>query len=200
MVLGLESAVFQEDKLIGKRWRGRGKMVKKREEIEKQRMVHIAVERNRRKQMNEYLCVLRSMMPSSYTQRGDQASIVGGTIKFVKELEQLVQWLEGKKQRHERICYSGQDSGESKVEVRVIESYANIKMRAENRPKQLLKVALELHSLQLLILHVNVTTIRQMVFYCFSVKIGDECELNTVGEITAAVNQMFQRILMEKGD
>ncbi|XP_022943242.1 transcription factor bHLH94-like isoform X1 [Cucurbita moschata] len=228
MVLGLESAVFQEDKLIGcgwknveameagkvgggglratvapvgKRWGRRGKMVKKREEIEKQRMVHIAVERNRRKQMNEYLCVLRSMMPSSYTQRGDQASIVGGTIKFVKELEQLVQWLEGKKQRHEHICYSGQDySGESKVEVRVIERYANIKMRAENRPKQLLKVALELHSLQLLILHVNVTTIRQMVFYCFSVKIEDECELNTVGEITAAVNQMFQRILVEKGD
>ena len=114
------------------------------------------------------------MIRKGFNLQGDQASIVGGTIKLVKELEQLVQWLEGKKQRHEHICYAGQDySGESKVEVRVIESYANIKIRAENRPKQLLKVALELHSLQLLILHVNVTTIHQMVFYCFSVKVRD---------------------------
>lgn len=42
---------------------------KKREELENQRMIHIAVERNRRKQMSEYLTVLRSLMPSSYVQR-----------------------------------------------------------------------------------------------------------------------------------
>jgi hypothetical protein len=39
------------------------------EEAETQRMTHIAVERNRRKQMNEYLAVLRSTMPASYVQR-----------------------------------------------------------------------------------------------------------------------------------
>ncbi|CAI0454101.1 unnamed protein product [Linum tenue] len=54
-------------------------------------MTHIAVERNRRKQMNDYLALLRSLMPSSYVQRGDQASIIGGAINFVKELEQLLQ-------------------------------------------------------------------------------------------------------------
>jgi hypothetical protein len=32
-------------------------------------MTHIAVERNRRRQMNEYLAVLRSLMPPSYAQR-----------------------------------------------------------------------------------------------------------------------------------
>lgn len=53
----------------GRRKRRRGKMVKNSEEIENQRMTHIAVERNRRKQMNEYLSMLRTMMPSSYTQR-----------------------------------------------------------------------------------------------------------------------------------
>lgn len=42
---------------------------KNTEEIENQRMTHIAVERNRRKQMNEYLSILRSIMPSSYVQR-----------------------------------------------------------------------------------------------------------------------------------
>ncbi|KAL8151717.1 hypothetical protein V2J09_021525 [Rumex salicifolius] len=55
------------------------------EEVESQIMTHIAVERNRRKQMNEHLRVLRTLMPSSYVQRGDQASIIGGAIEFCLE-------------------------------------------------------------------------------------------------------------------
>ena len=49
--------------------RRRAKSRKNKEQIENQRMTHIAVERNRRKQMNEYLSVLRSLMPDSYVQR-----------------------------------------------------------------------------------------------------------------------------------
>ena len=49
--------------------RRRGKTQKNKEEIENQRMTHIVVERNRRKQMNEYLSTLRSLMPHSYVQR-----------------------------------------------------------------------------------------------------------------------------------
>ncbi|ONK72210.1 uncharacterized protein A4U43_C04F16980 [Asparagus officinalis] len=60
-------------------------------------MTHIAVERNRRRLMNEHLAVLRSLMPESYIQRGDQASVVGGAIDFVKELEQHLQSLEVQK-------------------------------------------------------------------------------------------------------
>ena len=52
-----------------RRKRRRTKSVKNREEIENQRITHIAVERNRRRQMNDYLAVLRSMMPTSYVQR-----------------------------------------------------------------------------------------------------------------------------------
>ncbi|KAL7143927.1 hypothetical protein ABFS83_08G224300 [Erythranthe nasuta] len=77
-----------------RRKRRRTKSMKNKEEMENQRMTHIAVERNRRRQMNDYLAVLRSLMPPSYAQRGDQASIVGGAINFVKELEQLLQFLE----------------------------------------------------------------------------------------------------------
>ncbi|MED6226165.1 hypothetical protein PIB30_100756 [Stylosanthes scabra] len=83
----------------GRRKRRRTRSVKNKEEIENQRMTHIAVERNRRKQMNEYLAVLRSLMPPSYVQRGDQASIIGGAINFVKELEQLLQCMNGQKKR-----------------------------------------------------------------------------------------------------
>lgn len=77
--------------------RRRTKSSKNKEELESQRMTHIVVERNRRKQMNEYLAAVRSLMPASYVQRGDQASIIGGAINFVKELEHLLQTLEAHK-------------------------------------------------------------------------------------------------------
>ncbi|KAF7059293.1 hypothetical protein CFC21_066214 [Triticum aestivum] len=95
----------------GRRKRRRTRMAKNSEEVESQRMTHIAVERNRRKQMNEYLAALRSLMPPSYAQRGDQASIVGGAINFVKELEQLLQTLETHRQARERAA--AVDGGEA---------------------------------------------------------------------------------------
>ncbi|XWS48515.1 hypothetical protein CRYUN_Cryun13aG0084800 [Craigia yunnanensis] len=64
-----------------------------------QRMSHISVERNRRKQMNEHLSVLRSLMPCFYVKRGDQASIIGGVVNYINELQQVLQSLEAKKQR-----------------------------------------------------------------------------------------------------
>ncbi|CAN4092404.1 unnamed protein product [Withania somnifera] len=84
----------------GRRKRRRTRSCKNKEELENQRMTHIAVERNRRKQMNEYLAVIRSLMPPSYIQRGDQASIIGGAINFVKELEHHLQTLEAQKRSH----------------------------------------------------------------------------------------------------
>ncbi|XP_028790723.1 transcription factor SPEECHLESS [Neltuma alba] len=64
-----------------------------------QRTSHITVERNRRKQMNEHLSVLRSLMPNFYVKRGDQASIIGGVVDYINELQQVLQSLEAKKQR-----------------------------------------------------------------------------------------------------
>ncbi|KAF5186600.1 Transcription factor fama [Thalictrum thalictroides] len=93
----LNGASLQKNSEVKKRKRPRS--VKTSEEVESQRMTHIAVERNRRKQMNEHLRVLRSLMPGSYVQRGDQASIIGGAIEFVRELEQLLQCLESQKRR-----------------------------------------------------------------------------------------------------
>ncbi|XP_071713563.1 transcription factor SPEECHLESS-like [Rutidosis leptorrhynchoides] len=60
---------------------------------------HIAVERNRRKQMNEHLSVLRSLLPCFYVKRGDQASIIEGVASYITELQQVLQSLEAKKQR-----------------------------------------------------------------------------------------------------
>jgi hypothetical protein len=138
----------------GRKKRRRTRAVKNKEEVESQRMTHIAIERNRRKQMNEYLAVLRSLMPPAYAQRviirrvprshltcvrvrpprhhqssnakcqlptrcaspcvqGDQASIVGGAINYVKELEQLLQSLEARRSstQHPAAGASGDDDG-----------------------------------------------------------------------------------------
>lgn len=62
-------------------------------------MSHITVERNRRRQMNDHLKVLRSLTPCFYIKKGDQASIIGGVIEFIKELHQVLQSLESQKRR-----------------------------------------------------------------------------------------------------
>ncbi|KAI3818027.1 hypothetical protein L1987_11829 [Smallanthus sonchifolius] len=66
---------------------------------EKLKTNHVTVERNRRKTMNEHLVILRSLMPCFYVKRGDQASIIGGVIDYITELQQVLQSLEAKKKR-----------------------------------------------------------------------------------------------------
>lgn len=77
--LGTRKRQSDEPETIGQRHnfavQGRKKrkrkprVCKNKEEAEAQRMTHITVERNRRKQMNEHLAVLHSLMPESYVQR-----------------------------------------------------------------------------------------------------------------------------------
>ena len=57
------------------------------------------------------------------------------------------------------------------IEVTMVESHANLKIRSKRRPKQLLKVVSGLHSMRLTVLHLNVTTADQIVLYCLSVKV-----------------------------
>ncbi|XP_006585890.1 transcription factor bHLH71-like isoform X2 [Glycine soja] len=97
-----------------KKRRRKPRVCKNTEEAETQRITHITVERNRRKQMNEHLAVLRSLMPESYVQR---ASIVGGAIEFVKELEHLLQSLEARKLQllHQEVAQTNENTAISKL-------------------------------------------------------------------------------------
>lgn len=221
-----------------RRKRRRTKIVKNKEEIKSQRMTHIAVERNRRRQMNQYLAVLRSLMPPSYAQRGDQASIVGGAINYVRELEQLVQSLEVQKSQKEHsssaegvqspfagfftfpqystsaaASHGGNVDNARKIkaetttpapaiadiEVSMVESHANLKVQAPQRPRQLLKLVAGLQQLGLTTLHLNMTTVDAMVMYSFSLKVEDECKLGSLDEIAAAVHEILGRIQEEAG-
>ncbi|KAI3820254.1 hypothetical protein L1987_07798 [Smallanthus sonchifolius] len=209
-----------------RRKRRRTKSGKNKEELENQRMTHITVERNRRKQMNEYLAVIRSLMPPSYVQRGDQASIVGGAINFVKELEQQLQTLEIQKRTiingysppppqpfgdffafpQYSIHPASSDGGVAatptknrppamaEIEVTMVESQANLKILSKKRHRQLLKLVASLKCSWLTILHLNVTTVEEMVLYTISVKLEDGCQLNTVDDIADAINCLLCRI------
>ncbi|KAF8104937.1 hypothetical protein N665_0165s0025 [Sinapis alba] len=209
-----------------RRKRRRMRSNKNKEEIESQRMTHIAVERNRRKQMNEYLAVLRSLMPSSYAQRGDQASIVGGAINYVKELEHILQSMEPMrttKTTHEvdtstsslmspfsefftypqcstkSSSSSATESSTSpaEIEVTVAEGHANIKIMTKKKPRQLLKLVDSIQSLRLSLLHLNVTTLDNSILYSISVKVEEGSQLNTVDDIATALNQIIRRIQEE---
>lgn len=234
------AATTTEAVVVGRKKRRRTKSCKNKEEVENQRMTHIAVERNRRKLMNDYLAVLRSFMPPSYVQRGDQASIVGGAINFVKELEQLLQSLEAQRRLKLAPNPSGISSSSAApfsdfftfpqystsaqcgnaaspstntasetiakshsavadIEVTMVESHANLKVLSKQRPKQLLKMVLVLQSLRLTTLHLNVTTVDQMVLYSFSLKVEDDCHLTTVDDIATAVYHMVGKIQEEAG-
>ncbi|GMJ08688.1 hypothetical protein HRI_004538000 [Hibiscus trionum] len=212
------------------RKRRRRNGVKNREELEHQRMTHIVVERNRRKQMNDYLGVLKSMLPPSYVQRGDQASIVGGAIDYVKELEQLIQSLEARKitarisenstdssifsgffyfpqystssttTNHRCAATGGESMVAANVEVTVVESHANLKILTKKNPKQVVKMVNGIQSLGFLVLHLNVTSVGNLVLYCFSVKIEDYSKVTRVNEIAEAVYEMVDRFEEESAD
>jgi len=132
--------------------------------------------------------------------QGDQASIIGGAINFVKELEQRLQFLGAQKEKegkpdvpfseffsfpqYSTSASGGCDnsaamseqkgevqSGIADIEVTMVESHANLKIRSKKRPKQLLKIVSSLHGMRLTILHLNVTTTKEIVLYSLSVKV-----------------------------
>ncbi|KAF2283933.1 hypothetical protein GH714_017334 [Hevea brasiliensis] len=163
----------------GRRKRKRSRSVKNQKEVEHQRMTHINVERNRRKQMNDYLAVLRSMMPASYVQRYSTRSTTTA-------------------EDHDQSSMAAKrQSISAEVEVTMIESHANLKILTRRHPKQLLKMVVGLYSHCLSILHLNVTSVDQMVLYSFSVKVEEECQLTSVNEIAAAVYEMVARMQKE---
>lgn len=59
------------------------------------------------------------------------------------------------------------------VEVTMVESHANLKIRSKRRSKQLLKIVSGLHTLRLSILHLNVTTADETALYSLSVKVSN---------------------------
>ncbi|KAG7535561.1 Helix-loop-helix DNA-binding domain superfamily [Arabidopsis thaliana x Arabidopsis arenosa] len=190
------------------------------EDKEYLRMNHIAVERNRRKQMNYFLSILKFMMPPSYSQPNDQASIIEGTINYLKKLEHRLQSLETQLKATKPNIFSdffmfpqysttASSSPSSHyhhkrlpavadVEVTMVEKHANIKVLTKTRPRLLFKIINEFYSLGLSTLHLNLTTCKDMSLFTFSVKVEADCQLTPSGnEVADAVHDVVRRVHKE---
>ncbi|XP_054785783.1 transcription factor MUTE-like [Prosopis cineraria] len=170
-------------------------------------MSHIAVERNRRRQMNEHLKVLRSLTPCFYIKRGDQASIIGGVIEFIKELHQVLEVLESKKRRRKSVSPSplspssasslkedvgaaSCNSSVADVQVKISGSNVILKVISHRIPGQVSKIITVLERLSFQVLHLNISSMEDTVLYHFVVKIGLECQLS-LEELAVGVQQTF---------
>ncbi|XP_039060326.1 transcription factor MUTE-like [Hibiscus syriacus] len=175
-------------------------------------MSHIAVKRNRKRQLNEHLKVLRSLTPCFYIKRGDQASIIGGVIEFIKEVQQVLQSLESKKQRKSLspspspstpkslhlpakpnpmgevgACFN---SSLADVEARISGSNVLLKIVCQQIPGQILKIVAVLEKFSFDVLHLNISRMEETVLYSFVIKIGLECQLS-LEELATEVQQSF---------
>lgn len=172
----------------------------------------------------------------------------------MKELEQLLQSMEGQKRtnqaqenvvglngstttpfaefftfpqyttRGRTMAQEQKQWAVADIEVTMVDNHANLKVLSKKQPGQIMKIVVGLQSLKLSILHLNVSTLDDMVLYSVSVKVGrklqityfffflideiflfffcmdgleqveDGCLLNTVDEIAAAVNQLLRTI------
>ncbi|RCV46818.1 hypothetical protein SETIT_9G562000v2 [Setaria italica] len=191
---------------------------RKPEEAETQRMTHIAVERNRRRLMNDHLASLRSLIPSSYIPRGDQATVVGGAIDYVKQLEQqLVALQAAAAARRGAAGAVGTAATASSDGVFVSPQYASyseargccgagvdveamaavgghVRVRVAGRrwPGRLVRAVAALEDLRLAVLHLAVTSVgHDAVVYCFNLKMEEGCEVATADEVAAVVHQIF---------
>ncbi|XP_010444538.2 PREDICTED: transcription factor bHLH99-like [Camelina sativa] len=193
---------------------------KKIEDVENQRMNHIAVERNRRRQMNHFISVLKSMMPLSYSQPNDQASIIEGTINYLKKLEQLLHSLEAqlKARKPNRSpnkfsnffmfpqystattasSFSSSHKTVADVEVTMVERHANIKVLTKTQPRLLFKLINEFYSLGLSTLHLNLITANEMSLFTIGVKVEANCQLTpSINDVANAVHEVVRRIHKE---
>ncbi|XP_059311059.1 transcription factor MUTE [Lycium ferocissimum] len=180
-------------------------------------MSHIAVERNRRRQMNENLKVLRSLTPCFYIKRGDQASVIAGVIEFIKELHLVLQSLEAKKRRKSLSPSPGPstprplqlsptpespfnnnfkelgaccNSPVADVEAKICGSNVMLRTISKRIPGQIVKIINVLEKLSFEILHLNISTMQDTVLYSFVIKIGLECQLS-VEELAVEVQKSF---------
>jgi hypothetical protein len=227
---------------------------KKPEEAESQRMTHIAVERNRRRLMNDHLASLRSLIPSSYTPRvscqpmqrpcmqtssttrstvrihctalhtrqtvlccacvpflttraarcndrmqGDQATVVGGAIDYVKQLEQQLVALQAAAAARRGVAgtgaaavatvasdgvfvspqyasYSDSRGAGAGVDVEAtaaVGGHVRVRVAGRRWPGRLVRVVAALEDLRLAVLHLAVTSVgHDAVVYCFNLKVS----------------------------
>lgn len=130
--------------------------------------------------------------------KGDQASIIGGVIEFIKELHQVLQSLESKKRRKslspspgpspralqltsqpdtpfglENFKELGACCNSSVADVEAKISGSNVILRIISRriPGQIVKIINVLEKFSFEVLHLNISSMEETVLYSFVIKV-----------------------------
>ncbi|KAH0858138.1 hypothetical protein HID58_086399 [Brassica napus] len=189
------------------------RVCKNEEESENQRITHIAVERNRRRQMNQHFSVLRSLMPQPFAQKTATSSTSqdsDGERENARQpcslsLSHFFLHSYDPSQENRNGTTSSVRTAMEDLEVTLIETHANIKILSRRRgfrwttvattgPPQLLKLMAALQSVSLSVVHLSVTTLDTFAIYSISTKVEDSCPLSSVDDIAGAVHHMLSII------
>lgn len=77
------------------------------------------------------------------------------------------------------------------IEVTMVDSHANLKILSQKRPRQLLKMVAGFQSFRLTILHLNVTTLHQMVLYSVSTKVTKKTKVSNFIQLFSFITFLF---------
>ncbi|KAF8660800.1 hypothetical protein HU200_057387 [Digitaria exilis] len=167
-------------------------------EAESQRQNHIAVDRNRRRQMNEYLAALRSLMPPSYARRvraGAPLALAAGAGRISERFTRFFTFPQYSTAAADNVVddASGSSSGGGEtrsttgavadVEAVVSEGHATVKVLAPRRRRRRRRsqMLLGMQRRGLAALHLNATTTADHMM-------GDEWQLSSAGDVAATVH------------
>ncbi|KAK8954961.1 Transcription factor MUTE [Platanthera zijinensis] len=139
--------------------------------------------------------------------QGDQASVIGGAIEFIKEMQQLFHSLERKKKRRRSLSPTPSPkppslaagelaafcrSAAADVEAKISGSNVMLKTLSKRIPGQVVRIVAVLERQAFEILHLNISTVEDTVLYSFVIKIGLQCQLS-VEELALEVQHSFSQ-------
>ncbi|XP_019190344.1 PREDICTED: transcription factor bHLH96-like [Ipomoea nil] len=167
---------------------------------------------NRRQQINDNLSYLHSLLPESYIQKGDEASILGGAINYVKELEEELQLLCAKNSTANLLqdanigasdgCRGYELSTPCGDHIQVTmggENHNNVELKLHSkwRPKLLPRFISQIETLMLTVLHFNLSRTDQFLLCSLSLKVEDGSKFTSVKRIATVANRILARIQEE---
>ncbi|GJN09271.1 hypothetical protein PR202_ga27261 [Eleusine coracana subsp. coracana] len=164
--------------------------------------------------MNDHLASLKALIPSSYIPRGDQATVVGGAIDYVKQLEQQLVALQAEAAARrggiravataasaasdgvfvspQYTSYSEGCGGVDVEAMAAVGGHVRVRVAGRRWPGRLVRAVAALEDLRLAVLHLAVNSLgHDAVVYCFNLKMEDGCEVATADEVATLVHQIF---------
>ncbi|KAI5054650.1 hypothetical protein GOP47_0030347 [Adiantum capillus-veneris] len=168
---------------------------------------HIMAERKRREKLSQRFIALSAIVPG--LKKMDKASVLGDAIKYVKQLQERLKFLEEQapktvsvavqKSQHGAAVASDSKTDNSAdqqpdIEVRMIDKNVLIRVHCEKKKGILIKSLAELEKLQLSVVNANILLFTETILdLTFTAQVEEGCEL-TAEDIVKALHNLFKKL------